>query len=141
MKLGLLSGIWILLSGMIVEVRAQPTGRPLQPLTVSVAMSDAIAVCRTTTAGGSEGLEVARAFKPEVVLCDIGLPGMSGYEVAKELRADEALRAAHLVALTGYALPEDQQRASEVGFGWHIAKPPSPEQIEELLAELPRRVS
>jgi PAS domain S-box-containing protein len=61
---------------------------------------------------GPDGLTMAKEFQPEVVLCDIGLPGMSGYELAKALRADESLRAAHLVALTGYALPEDQQRAT-----------------------------
>jgi PAS domain S-box-containing protein len=87
---------------------------------------------------GAEGLEVAKEFKPEVVLCDIGLPGMSGYEVARALRADETLRSAHLVALTGYALPEDLGRAAEAGFDHHLAKPPSPEKLQELLAQLAR---
>jgi PAS domain S-box-containing protein len=86
---------------------------------------------------GPEGLRVAKGFGPEVVLCDIGLPGMSGYEVAKALRADEALRSAYLVALTGYALPDDQQRATAAGFDRHVAKPPSPGELAELLARLP----
>ena len=57
---------------------------------------------------GPEGLEKARAFRPEVVLCDIGLPGMDGYDVAKAFRADPGLRTTFLVALTGYALPEER---------------------------------
>jgi CheY-like chemotaxis protein len=89
---------------------------------------------------GPEGIEAAREFRPEVVLCDIGLPGMSGYAVAKAFREDPALRGAFLVALSGYAHPDDVQRATEAGFDRHVAKPPSLEGIEELLAarEAPR---
>jgi CheY-like chemotaxis protein len=83
---------------------------------------------------GPEGLARAREFKPEIVLCDIGLPGMDGYQVARAFRADEALKGVYLVALSGYALPEDLQRAAEAGFDRHLAKPPSPEKIEEALA-------
>jgi two-component system CheB/CheR fusion protein len=91
----------------------------------------------TVAYNGPEGLERARELKPEVVLCDIGLPGMDGYEVARAFRADAALRGTYLVALSGYALPEDLQRASEAGFDRHLAKPPSLEKLEELLASLP----
>lgn len=83
---------------------------------------------------GPEGLEVARTFHPEVTLCDIGLPGMNGYEVAKAFRADERLKGTRLVALTGYALPEDRQRASESGFDEHVAKPVSLDDLEAALA-------
>ena len=83
---------------------------------------------------GPEGLARARKFKPEVVLCDIGLPGMDGYQVARAFRADDALKEVFLVALSGYALPEDLQRAHEAGFDRHLAKPPSIEKIEEALA-------
>jgi two-component system CheB/CheR fusion protein len=83
---------------------------------------------------GPEGLARAREFKPEVVLCDIGLPGMDGYQVARAFRADNALRGVFLVALSGYALPEDLQRAQEAGFDRHLAKPPSIEKMEEALA-------
>jgi two-component system CheB/CheR fusion protein len=83
---------------------------------------------------GEEGVERARAFRPDVVLCDIGLPRMNGYEVARALRADPALAGVFLVALTGYALPEDQQRAREAGFDRHVAKPASIETLEEVLA-------
>jgi len=70
-----------------------------------------------------------------VVLCDIGLPGMDGYDVARAFRANEALKGAFLVALSGYALPDDLQRAREAGFERHIAKPPSIEQIAQVLAD------
>jgi CheY-like chemotaxis protein len=75
---------------------------------------------------------------PQVVLCDIGLPGIDEYEVARTLRADDSLRGLYLVALSGYALPEDLKRAEDAGFDTHLAKPPSLEKIEELLDNLPR---
>jgi two-component system CheB/CheR fusion protein len=93
----------------------------------------------TVAYNGPEGLERAREFKPEVVLCDIGLPGMNGYDVARAFRSDEALKGTYLVALSGYALPEDLQRAQEAGFDRHLAKPPSLEKLEELLSEAPQR--
>ena len=76
-------------------------------------------------------VERERAFRPDVVLCDIGLPGMSGYEVAKALR--EAGTLAQLIAVSGYAQPEDVKRAIEAGFDGHVAKPCDPEKIERLL--------
>ncbi|MBI5542929.1 MAG: PAS domain-containing protein [Deltaproteobacteria bacterium] len=88
---------------------------------------------------GPEGIAKAREFRPEVVLCDIGLPGLDGYAVARAFRADEALKGAYLVALSGYALPEDLQRASEAGFEKHLAKPPSLEKLEQVLASMPSR--
>ena len=83
---------------------------------------------------GLSGIAKARASKPEVVFCDIGLPGMDGFEVARAFRADDVLRGMRLVALSGYALPEDVQRAREAGFDQHVAKPPSLESLEEALA-------
>jgi len=83
---------------------------------------------------GSSGIAKARVCKPEVVFCDIGLPGMDGFEVARAFRADDALKGTRLVALSGYALPEDLQRAQEAGFDQHVAKPPSLERLEEVLA-------
>lgn len=86
---------------------------------------------------GVEGIKKAREFRPEVVLCDIGLPGVNGFEVARAFRADEALKSMFLVALSGYALPEDLQRAAEAGFDQHLAKPPSLEKLEQILAGAP----
>ena len=64
----------------------------------------------------------------------IGLPGMDGYEVARALRADAKLRSARLIALSGYAQPEDRQRSSAAGFDAHIAKPASIEALEAVLS-------
>jgi CheY-like chemotaxis protein len=85
---------------------------------------------------GVEGLARARAFRPDVVLCDIGLPGMDGYEVARAMRADPDLRGAKLVAITGYAAPADLTRSREAGFDVHLAKPPRLEQLEDILCSV-----
>lgn len=84
---------------------------------------------------GRHALAKAREFKPEVVLCDIGLPGLDGYEVARLFRADPFFQRTMLVALSGYALPSDVERAKDAGFDRHLAKPPELEEIEALLAE------
>lgn len=90
-----------------------------------------------TASAGPEGLEKAHRFMPDVVLCDIGLPGMDGYEVARRLRSDEALQGIFLVALSGYAGTDDVERAAKAGFHRHLAKPPSMENLEQLLAKMP----
>ena len=86
---------------------------------------------------GSEGLERARTFKPDIVLCDIGLPGTNGYDVARAFRADPALRGMFLVALTGYAMPEDIEKAKAAGFSDHLAKPPNMARLAEIIAMAP----
>jgi len=83
---------------------------------------------------GREGLATACAFRPDLVLCDIGLPAMDGYEVARAIRAEPALTSLLLVALTGYATPEDRRRAAAAGFHRHLAKPVAIEQLEDVLA-------
>jgi two-component system CheB/CheR fusion protein len=87
---------------------------------------------------GARGLELAAEFDPDVVICDIGLPGMDGYQVARAFRAQPALRDVFLVALSGYAQPEDLQRARDAGFDRHLAKPTSVESLERVLSD-PRR--
>ncbi len=86
---------------------------------------------------GPDGLARARELLPEIVLCDLGLPAMDGYGVARAFRADEKLKSAYLVALSGYALPQDVERSREAGFDLHLAKPPSIEQLEGVLASVP----
>jgi PAS domain S-box-containing protein len=81
---------------------------------------------------GPTALAKATANPPDVVLCDIGLPGMSGYDVARALRARRT-NGMRLIAVSGYAQPEDLERASEAGFDHHVAKPPDPDLIERLL--------
>ncbi len=86
-----------------------------------------------------EGIARAREFQPEILLCDIGLPDMNGYEVARVFCQDQALRATLLVALTGYALAEDVQQATDAGFAHHLAKPVNLEELNSMLAQLPDR--
>jgi two-component system, chemotaxis family, CheB/CheR fusion protein len=82
---------------------------------------------------GPQGIERARELPPEVVLCDIGLPDMDGYEVAKALRREPRLQNTLLVALTGYALPEDQRRAADAGFDAHLTKPVTVEMVQQVM--------
>ena len=78
---------------------------------------------------------------PDVVLIDVGLPGLDGYEVARRIRAERNGQSVRLVAITGYGQPEDRSRALEAGFDVHLTKPVSPEQLAEVLAESVRATS
>ncbi|KND47483.1 MAG: two-component system, NarL family, sensor histidine kinase EvgS [Parcubacteria bacterium C7867-004] len=86
---------------------------------------------------GEEGLAKAPEYKPEVVLLDIGLPDMEGYDVAKGLKADERVSAV-LIALTGYGQDADIRKAEKAGFDYHLTKPAGLAEIEELLAKIAR---
>jgi signal transduction histidine kinase/CheY-like chemotaxis protein len=86
-------------------------------------------------ASGADGLQAARSFHPEVVLCDLGLPGMNGYEVATALRKDPSTSSARLIAVTGYGRDEDRRRSKEAGFDLHLTKPVDPAQLQALLKE------
>ncbi|MGE5361622.1 MAG: ATP-binding protein [Bacteroidales bacterium] len=86
---------------------------------------------------GPKGIEIARRTYPDVVVCDIGLPVMDGYEVARALRGQPATRDSFLVALTGYASVDDAKRAVEAGFNFHVPKGGDPEAVVRLLANPP----
>jgi signal transduction histidine kinase len=88
---------------------------------------------------GQAGVEAARRIHPEVVLCDIGLPGMDGYAVARALRQDPATAAIHLVALSGYGQDEDRRQTREAGFDEHLTKPVNFAELEAVLAASPGR--
>jgi CheY-like chemotaxis protein/two-component sensor histidine kinase len=79
------------------------------------------------------GLKLARELKPDLILCDIGLPGMDGYEFTRIARADPALARTRLVAVTAYAQPEDRDRALQAGFDDRLPKPASPDRLDSLL--------
>ena len=87
-----------------------------------------------TAHDGTAALKKAGSFHPEVVLLDIGLPGLDGYQVAGRLRRRKRTAKALLVALTGYGQEEDQRLAREAGFDHHLTKPVDPLTIYELLA-------
>jgi PAS domain S-box-containing protein len=83
---------------------------------------------------GPSALEIAPGFGPDVVLLDIGLPGLDGYEVARRLRAIPDFNATLLIALTGYGQEEDRRRSLQAGFDQHLVKPVDPAILEALLA-------
>lgn len=72
---------------------------------------------------GERVVAEARAFRPDVILLDIGLPGMSGYDVARAVRGDTAIAAVRLIAVSGYGRAEDRERARAAGFDEHLVKP------------------
>jgi signal transduction histidine kinase len=83
---------------------------------------------------GPSALTAALERPPALVLLDIGLPGLDGYEVAQRLRARPGLEQARLVALTGYGQEEDRSRARAAGFDYHLTKPVEPDDLRQLLA-------
>ncbi len=84
---------------------------------------------------GPGGVDAARAFRPDVAIVDVGLPGLDGYEVARRIRA-QADGAIALLALTGYGQPEDRRRALEAGFDGHLTKPVDPRHLLDTLDAL-----
>jgi signal transduction histidine kinase/ActR/RegA family two-component response regulator len=87
---------------------------------------------------GVAALDAARASPPDVMVVDIGLPGMDGYEVARRVRRDPDLDRVILVALTGYGREEDKRQAMAAGFDYHLVKPVSPDALHGLVARLGR---
>jgi CheY-like chemotaxis protein len=84
---------------------------------------------------GQGALERARRERPEVLLLDIGLPDMDGYELARRLRAQPENARALLVALTGYGQHQDREQAEQAGFDHHLVKPADLDQVNGVLAQ------
>jgi CheY-like chemotaxis protein len=82
---------------------------------------------------GTQGIAVAKSYRPDVILCDIGLPGMDGFAVARALRSDEATRDVYLVAQSGYGQADDIRKSSDAGFDSHLTKPIDFSELERLL--------
>jgi CheY-like chemotaxis protein len=82
---------------------------------------------------GMRAIEEVHSFRPEIVLLDIGLPGMSGYDVARQLRSEPSSQGLIIAALTGYGQESDRQRSFEAGFDYHLTKPPDPSLLASLL--------
>jgi two-component system CheB/CheR fusion protein len=91
----------------------------------------------STAYSAHEALECATALKPQIILLDIGLPEIDGYEVARRLRSLDALERTYLIALTGYGQAEDRKRARDAGFDEHMIKPADLDRLRTALAAAP----
>jgi CheY-like chemotaxis protein len=86
-----------------------------------------------TARNGANALEAGREFVPDVVLMDLGMPEMDGWEAAQRLREEPGMRDALFVAVTGFGLEGDRRRSAEAGFDHHLVKPVEPEVLLGLL--------
>jgi CheY-like chemotaxis protein len=84
---------------------------------------------------GRAGAELARLWRPDVLICDLGLPEMDGYEVAAALRRDPVMADTWLIAVSGYGSPEHRTRSRAAGFDLHLTKPVNPVDLQRLLDE------
>lgn len=106
---------------------------------MSLAMMLSIMGHDTATAhDGESAVSTAETFLPEVVLLDIGLPKLNGYEVAQRIREHAWGREMFLIAVTGWGQEEDRQRSAEVGLNMHMVKPVEATALEKMLADLAR---
>jgi CheY-like chemotaxis protein/nitrogen-specific signal transduction histidine kinase len=131
--------------------KAQPTGPSLRVLVVDdnvdtvTTLALLVRECGHDVRTAYDGLAVLEAaldYRPNVVLLDIGLPGLNGFEVAKRMRQQPALQTAVLVAMTGYGQESDRQRSQEAGFDHHLVKPGDFGKVLQILAtvsQLPAR--
>ena len=87
-----------------------------------------------TAYDGPSAIEAARAHRPDVILLDIGLPGMSGHEVAARLRRDAVLKGSVIIAISGYGQEADRRRSLAAGFDSHLVKPVDFDVLRALLA-------
>jgi PAS domain S-box-containing protein len=90
-----------------------------------------------TAHDGLEAIELAEAFRPEVVLLDIGLPKLNGYDTCRRIREQAWGKGMVMVAVTGYGQEEDKKKAEAAGFDYHLTKPLAPEALQRLLAQEP----
>ena len=133
-----------------VSPQAGANGRPFGVLVVDdnkdAAQSIALLLeswgCEVQLAyDGLRALEAAKACHPDVVLLDIGLPRMDGYEVAKKMRQQPALQSVMLVAITGYGQESDRQRSQAAGFNHHLAKPADFGKLQQILASVSEKAT
>jgi CheY-like chemotaxis protein len=84
---------------------------------------------------GNQALQLGREHRPDVVILDIGMPDLNGYDVARTARNEDWGKSAYLIALTGWGQAEDKERARMAGFDRHLTKPVDPDLVEEILKE------
>ncbi len=129
---------------------AEPNGASLQVLVVDDNMDAAQSLGLLLEASGHHvrtaydgptALQVAFEFRPNIVLLDIGLPGIDGFEVAKRLRQDPSLSGVVLVAMTGYGKETDKLRSHDAGFNHHLIKPADFVKVKEILATVSEKAT
>jgi CheY-like chemotaxis protein len=130
---------------------SRPAGASAQPLRILViednvdaaeSLRDLLEIYGCTVAvayTGAEGVTLASSFQPDLILCDLGLPGMDGYTVAAALRRDPATAGARRVALSGYGDEDHRRRSHEAGFDTHLLKPVELVELKSLLETPPER--
>ena len=89
---------------------------------------------------GIQGIELARRYKPNVIICDIGLPDMNGYEVARLIRHDSNLKNTYLIAMSGYGCSDDIEKSIAAGFDQHLVKPVELSTLDQLLNQAVREL-
>ena len=94
-----------------------------------------------TAGDGERGVELIDFQKPNVAFVDIGLPGIDGYEVARQVRSRPENQSVYLVALTGYGQPQDLELAKEAGFDFHLAKPVDMNELTQFLGERSKQLA
>ncbi len=92
-------------------------------------------------ASGPTALEMTRTGDPDVVLLDIGLPGMNGYDVARQLTAARPRKTPLVIALSGYGGEKDRRRSAEAGIDLHLVKPVKPDELQAVLVRFQRAIS
>jgi CheY-like chemotaxis protein len=90
---------------------------------------------------GVEAVQAAATFRPDLVVLDIGMPKMNGYEAARHIREQSWGKKTVLIALSGWGQEEEKKRASEAGFHCHLTKPVEPADLEKLLRDLAESTS
>ncbi|HVF16548.1 MAG TPA: ATP-binding protein, partial [Steroidobacteraceae bacterium] len=124
---------------------ARAAARPLRVLVIddNRDAADALSMLLTTHGhqtriayGGAAALEIAREFEPETVFCDLGMPGISGFDVASRLRKEQKRGAPLLVALTGWGTDEDKRKTREGGFDFHVTKPITFDDVDRILSHV-----
>jgi DNA-binding response OmpR family regulator len=88
---------------------------------------------------GLQALEVAEDYRPEVILLDLGLPGINGFEIAKQMRLSPVLAGTTIVAITGFGTENDRRLSRDAGFDYHLVKPVDFTMLQRLLAQRSKR--
>jgi CheY-like chemotaxis protein len=88
---------------------------------------------------GLAALDLAEEFRPDLIVLDIGMPGLDGYEVCRRIRQHEWGQAIVIAALTGWTRDEDRDRSEQAGFNHYLVKPVDPKALEELIAGVGRK--